>query len=145
MPSKDINDTCKAIRDVWENITNDFIESSPGYYLKIECSYRSPQEQFELFKQGRELGSIGWSVVDKLKVVTNDDGTIKKSPHNYNPSRAIDVSVWNNQTGKVNWKTIVFSPLENIAKRYNLVWGGDFKSIKDYDHLEVKDYKNYTE
>jgi len=146
MPSTDINDSCKAIRDVWDNIKTDFFSVVPGHYLNITCSYRSPEEQFELFKQGRILDiSRHWVVQDKDKVVTNCDGTIEKSAHNYNPARAIDVCVMDNQTGKAVWDVKWYQPLIEIAERYNLVEGGTWRAIRDWPHLEVKDFKNYKE
>lgn len=151
MPSKDLNDACKVIRDAWDGIKNEFFTVAPGHYLEIDCSYRSPDEQFELFKQGRaeHMGltpeGTYWWTSDKEKIVTNVDGYKVIGAHNYHPSRAIDVCVVDNQTGKRTWDTAWYKPLIEIATRYGLVEGGTWKSIQDWPHLEVKDYKNYKE
>lgn len=148
MPTKDINDACKAIRDVWDNIKTEFFAAVPGHYLEVDCVYRSPEEQLELFKQGREPSTLmetGWRIVNKGKVVTNVDGKISKGAHNYKPSRAIDVCVVDNQTGKRSWNPDWYKPLIEIAARHGLVEGGTWKSIQDWPHLEVKDFKNYKE
>lgn len=147
MPTKSIDDACKTIRDSWDLIKRDFFSVIPtGHYLEIDCVYRSPQEQFELFKQGRTMDTSGdWIVDDKEKIVTNVDGHKVMGAHNYSPARAIDVCVIDNQTGKRLWDTKWYEPLIAIAARYDLVEGGTWRSIKDWPHLEVKDYKNYVE
>lgn len=53
--------------------------------------HRLPEEQFELFKQGRELRHGKWVVTERHKVVTNCDGFKKLSEHNALPSKAVDV------------------------------------------------------
>ena len=52
--------------------------------------YRTPEEQFELYKKGRKLVDGKWVKVGTT--VTNLDGKAKKSNHNYNPSRAVDIA-----------------------------------------------------
>lgn len=145
MPTTDIADACKDIRDVWENIKNDFFEAVPGHYLDLTCVHRTPEEQFILFRQGRSQDLSGvWHIVDSDKVVTNDDGKTHLSPHNYLPARAIDVCVVDNQTGSRLWNEKWYKPLLDIAKRYNLVEGGEWRTIKDWPHLEVPHYKDYS-
>ncbi|MFY0654993.1 MAG: M15 family metallopeptidase [Cyclobacteriaceae bacterium] len=62
---------------------------------------RSPEVQFELYKQGRKETSTGWIIEDKSKVVTYCDGYEKKSKHNYEPSKAFDIYAFVN--GKATW------------------------------------------
>src|SRR5438105_1728110 len=146
MATTEINDACKAIRDAWDGIKTAFFEVEPGHYLELTCVYRSPEEQFELFKQGRTMDTSGeWIIQDKEKVVTNVDGRKVKGAHNYKPARAIDVCVVDNQTGKRLWDEKWYQPLVEIAKKHNLVEGGTWRSIKDWPHLEVPDYKHYKE
>ena len=102
--------------------------------------HRTPEEQFELFKKGREKVDGWWTVVDKSKVVTNLDGTTKKSKHNYFPSKAVDVVPY-----PLDWKDInSFKLLASVVKRkalelgIDVEWGGDWKSLKDYPHWQVK-------
>lgn len=109
---------------------------------EIDCTiiygHRTPEEQFELFKQGREKKDGWWVKVGKT--VTNLDGNIKKSKHNYFPSKAVDVVPfpldWNDIESFKNLAVIV----KKKAKELNIdvEWGGDWASLKDYPHWQVK-------
>lgn len=155
MPTKDINDAAKPIRDNWEEIKRDFFQAMPGHFLEIDCVHRTPEEQFALFKKGRKEAEKGWvpDPAKKGEIVTNVDGYAVKGAHNYKPSRAVDFRVINNQTGKTTWDDKFYVPLGQIAKRYGLVWGGDWdgdgdrtdQKLMDAPHIELKDYKNYRE
>ena len=109
---------------------------------EIDCTviygHRTPEEQFELFKQGREKKDGWWVKVGKT--VTNLDGLNKKSKHNYFPSKAVDVVPfpldWNDIESFKNLAIIV----KKKAKELNIdvEWGGDWTSLKDYPHWQVK-------
>ena len=106
----------------------------------IICGHRTPEEQFELFKKGREKVDGWWTVIDKSKVVTNLDGTTKTSRHNYYPSKAVDVVPY-----PLDWNDIdSFKLLASVVKRkalelgIDVEWGGDWKSFKDYPHWQIK-------
>lgn len=94
----------------------------------ILYGHRLVEEQFELYKKGREQKDGGWIVVDKSKVVTNCDGTIKPSKHNAKPSLAIDIAPW-----PIDWenigrfKTLAFV-INNVAKQMKIEirWGADW-------------------
>lgn len=142
--TKNIEDAATPIRDSWEEIKNQFFQVSPGHYLILTTVYRSPQEQFDLFKKGRTMDSQGhWIVQDKDAIVTNVDGYKIVGAHNYMPSRAIDVAVVDNQTGKTIWQDSLYYPLLEIAKSVDLESGGSWTSIKDWPHIQIKNYKNY--
>lgn len=144
MATKDINDSVKEIRDKWDEIKNEYFKRMPGKYLVLSCVHRTPAEQLELFKKGRSLGSDGkWYVQDKAKIVTNVDGHTVLGAHNYKPARAIDVAVVDNQTGKYLWEEKYYFPLLQIAQRCGLESGGGWKSIKDWPHIQVPNYKDY--
>ena len=100
--------------------------------------HRTPEEQFDLFKKGRERKDGWWVKVGPT--VTNLDGLNKKSKHNYFPSKAVDVVPY-----PLDWKDI--EAFENLAKvvkakaeelNITVTWGGDWTSIKDYPHWEIK-------
>ena len=108
--------------------------------------HRTPEEQFELFKKGREKKDGWW--VKTGKTVTNLDGNIKKSKHNYYPSKAVDVVPF-----PLDWEDIdSFLALKEVvlrkAKELNIqvIWGadwdmdGDIKEhlLQDYPHWEIK-------
>lgn len=110
---------------------------------EIDCTviygHRTPDEQFELFKKGRERVDGWWTVTDKSKVVTNLDGTTKKSKHNYYPSKAVDVVPY-----PLDWNDIdSFKQLASVVKDkalelgIDVEWGGDWKSFKDYPHWQI--------
>jgi peptidoglycan L-alanyl-D-glutamate endopeptidase CwlK len=92
----------------------------------LTCTQRSVEEQQRLYAKGRTQPG---------QKVTNVDGVTKKSNHNYTPARAVDVAVVIN--GKVSWDADEYAPLGELAKKYGLHWGGNWKSLKDYPHLEL--------
>ena len=67
------------------------------------------------------------------------------SPHNY--GLAWDFAPIVN--GKIDWNNLdLFRKCGEIAKKlnfegYTLEWGGDFKTIKDFPHIQLKNWKNY--
>lgn len=100
--------------------------------------HRTPEEQFELFKKGREKKDGWW--VKTGKTVTNLDGNIKKSKHNYYPSKAVDVVPF-----PLDWNDIkAFELLAKVIKakalelNIEVTCGGDWVSLKDYPHWEIK-------
>lgn len=144
MATKNIEDAVKEIRDQWETIKNEFTKHMPGKYLVITCAHRSPEEQLELFKKGRTKGSDGkWYVQDKAAIVTNVDGYSILGAHNYRSARAIDVAVVDRSTGKYLWDEKYYLPLVQIVKGVGLESGGSWKSLKDYPHIQVLNYKTY--
>lgn len=140
-----IEDAVRPIRDNWLVIKNAFFQSNPGQYLILTFVHRPPELQLELFKKGREQDAQGnWVVVDKSQVVTNCDGYKVLSAHNYFPSRAIDIAVVDNKSGAIIWEESYYQCLLEIATGVGLVSGAGWKSLKDSDHIEIKDYKNYA-
>lgn len=144
MPTRDINDAAKPIRENWETIKKEYELAEPGKQLIITCVHRSPEEQQELYAKGRIKGSDGkWVIQDKAKIVTNVDGKTVMGAHNYRPARAIDVAVKEKATGKVIWVEKHYMAIGPIVRKLGLTWGGDWKSFKDLPHIEVASYKTY--
>ena len=113
-------------------------EAIKHYDFTILFGYRSPQEQFELYKQGRKLVNNKWEKVGAT--VTNLDGITKVSEHNYKPSRAIDIAPY-----PIDWNdTNRFKDLAKIVKDaaktvgVSIEWGGDWKSFVDLPHYQIK-------
>lgn len=100
--------------------------------------YRTPEEQFELFKKGREKKDGWW--VKTGKTVTNLDGSIKKSKHNYYPSKAVDVVPFPLDWNDINSFKLLAKVVKEKALELNIeiTWGGDWVSLKDYPHWEIK-------
>ena len=120
------------------------VEADREMPLKVLSVYRSPEEQFELYKKGRKLNEQGeWYIESKRQVVTYKDGFVKKSKHNYFPSQAVDVVPNDDQfpDGKFDWNNIdIFDKMcyviERAAKRLNVkIRQG--KTWKDYPHQEI--------
>jgi len=90
----------------------------------ITCTYRSPEEQTELYAQGRTKPG---------PIVTHAEAY--QSLHNYKPSFAVDFAF---RKGKeVFWNEEFFRRFAQIAKSYGLAWGGDWPGRKkDTPHLE---------
>lgn len=101
--------------------------SQTGNTLVVTCTYRSPDEQGRLYKQGR-FGNPG-------PIVTQLDGKNKKSMHNYFPSRALDVCVC--VGGKPSWEEKLYYPLGPICRKYGLEWGGFWTKFQDFPHIQL--------
>jgi len=104
--------------------------------IVILYGHRTTKEQFELFRQGRDL--VGGEWVKTGKTVTNLDGKSKLSEHNYLPSRAIDIAPY-----PIDWNNIErFKELAVIVKReakkldIDIIWGGDWK-MRDFPHYQI--------
>jgi len=57
--------------------------------FSVIFGYRTPEEQFEIWKEGRKEINGKWHVMGDIR--TYKDGYNELSNHNYYPSRAIDV------------------------------------------------------
>ena len=122
-----------------ERIQKVMNEAIKHYDFTVLYGHRSVEEQFELFRQGRSLVGGWWKVTEPSKVVTQLDGKTKKSNHNYNPSRAIDIAPY-----PIDWKNIDrFLEMAKVVKEaaktvgVEITYGGDWK-MRDYPHFEVK-------
>lgn len=107
------------------------------YDFTVLCGTRTPEEQFELFKQGRELKDGKWIKVGST--VTNIDGKTVKSEHNYTPSRAIDIAPypidWNNLQRFKDLSKVVLKCADELG--VSLEWGGNWASFKDLPHYQL--------
>lgn len=117
------------------------------YDCTMLYSERSSEEQFELFKKGRELIDGEWVVIDESQVVTYIDGYTKKSMHNYSPSKAVDVVPypidWQDMDRAYHFAGFVkgVATMMGIKVRWGGDWDGDnsFKDQKFNDlwHWEI--------
>jgi hypothetical protein len=138
--SRNIKEAVKALQDAYPEIVGYYERKNPGLTLNLSCVYRTPERQFELFKQGRSnkgtLAQPDWQVIEPAKIVTNCDGFIKISKHNEYPSKALDFFVVDNKTKKAIWIREFYKDIGPIAKTCGLVWGGDW-AMDDYPHVEI--------
>ena|SRR5690349_6082683 len=125
MPSTLLSVCHPDLQERYTLLLHDFREQT-GHDLLVTCTLRSTDEQAKLYAQGRTAPG---------QIVTQIDGTSKKSNHNLVPARAIDVAVV--VLGKVSWDAGQYAPLGPLSERHGLVWGGNWKTLKDYPHLEL--------
>ncbi|WP_163099444.1 M15 family metallopeptidase [Peribacillus alkalitolerans] len=97
-----------------------------GLYVQITSGYRSYAEQNRLYAQGR---------TDTSKpIVTNAEGG--KSNHNY--GLAVDFVIMSEDGSRALWTVNdQWRRVAEIAKKLGFAWGGDWKSFKDFPHLEM--------
>lgn len=152
MPSKKLSDCVAPLAKAFTYLTNAFQEEYPHWQMVVCCTHRPPEEQFDLFKKGRELNedSNRWEVVDARQVVTNKDGTKLLSRHNDYPARAVDVELYgpnrkkfwdfNSPAVEAGGETVPnpWKWLRDTAGRFGLVNGGSWTTIKDFPHFQLR-------
>lgn len=113
----------------------EYVKSHTKTNFKITCGLRSTKQQQDLYALGRTKAG---------KRVTNCDGIIKKSAHQL--GKAVDIAIVKN--GKISWNVEDYKPfieeIRKLSKAYkiSLIFGADFKKLKDYPHIELgKDEK----
>lgn len=120
--------------------------------------YRSPERQFELFKEGRVLVDGEWKIQDATEVLTFKDGYNKLSKHNYSPSLAFDFFAWIPGKKSLMYNPhhmtalgIIFVTIGNILYEKGIIlhkvrWGGNFnmnqeivtdETFVDMPHIEL--------
>lgn len=92
--------------------------------LQISCTVRGKEEQELAFKNGNSKAHFG------------------QSPHNFEPSRAIDFVFITN--GKSDWTAKRYKDLANYVRaKYPAIQAGAFfKSFTDLPHYELKGWKH---
>lgn len=126
--------------------TNQFlINIKSPLRIKIIYVIRTAEEQFELYKKGRELKDNKWIIINKKKVVTSKDGYNKKSKHQEldeeEKGKAVDIIVLLN--GKITWNIKYYHHIAGIALHFGyetglkIEWGGWFPNIEDGGHFQI--------
>ena len=112
------------------------VAAAHGYEYKAISGNRTWEEQAKIYAQGRTASG---------KIVTN----AKPGYSNHNYGIAVDMGVF--KAGKY---LDASSPSEaetfhrkaaQIAAKYNIEWGGSWKSFKDYPHFEYKTGKTLSQ
>ena len=99
--------------------------------LIIIFGYRSLEEQTKLYEQGR---SAPGNIVTRAQA--------GQSPHNFNC--AVDCWVMSEDGKSIDWNN---SDFKNIARSHaaavsdKIVWGGNFQSLSDMPHWELKSWR----
>ena len=139
--SKSIEDCHVELRRAFPKVRDEFESAHPDCRLLVDYTYRSPEVQFELYKKGRTILRGQWVVTDPKHVVTQKDGLIKRSEHNFYPSRGADIYVVKN--GKILWGTSeeehpYYVELGRLWEREGIVSGATWKyAWKDFGHVQV--------
>lgn len=98
--------------------------AAEGFTLVVTEGYRSIEEQNRLYQIGRR-GIKG------ERKVTNARGG--ESNHNYRT--AVDFAFVVN--GEISWNEKLYLNIGRWARKVGLKWGGDWRSFKDFPHVEL--------
>lgn len=136
--SKDIHDCHDRIRKAWPTVKSEWEQLHPGYSLKCDYTYRSPEFQFELYKKGRSLIDGKWVVTDPSKKVTDKDGK-NPSHHNVYPAQAVDVYILSPSKNIIWENPQLYTELGRLWEKHGLIAGATWKfNWKDYPHVQVE-------
>jgi D-alanyl-D-alanine carboxypeptidase-like protein len=110
----------------------------PGWGVSTdpEGIHRTPNEQFDLFKKGRQFINGAWVVVNKSEKVTGKDGFKNPSRHNFLPSTAVDI-ILIQPDGKVLKSGPEESRIKAGATKFKFEWGGDWTEFQDMPHIQL--------
>ena len=130
MVSRDIRDLTPFMQRVAFNFKSWYKRMFPRRDIILTCTYRDIYDQNRLYRRGRTKPGP-WA--------TDCDGVIKKSKHNYRPSRAFDFAVKIN--GKISWKEKYYDSAWLFFREAKLTkkvrWGGNWSSKrKDRPHIQ---------
>lgn len=133
MPSRLKSDLNEILSDAYDKACIEYhnlYPTSPQPF--ITCTFRSNDEQEQLFAQGRTT---------KGKIITQAKGG--ESPHNYNPSAAFDIA-FVSLNNKLNWNLEQFKNFADIIIKIQplIEWGGGWR-FKDSPHYQLKEWKKY--
>ena len=119
-------------------------ESSGGANVFITCTFRNDEAQTELYNQGRTKKGV---IVTWAKA--------GQSPHNFNPSFALDIAFLKPDGKSLDWSRSNFI---NFAKvfmqvademRILVTWGADWNNDRKQDltktdlpHFELRNWKS---
>jgi peptidoglycan L-alanyl-D-glutamate endopeptidase CwlK len=126
MASREIKDCTLELQRAWSLASAEFASKHPALPQPfITCTYRSEQEQLELYAQGRTKSG---------KIVTQ---IASGGKHNILPAQAFDIAF--KKDGKLDWSAHLFKKFADIVKRVSddVQWGGDWKRFKDLPHFQV--------
>lgn len=118
-----------------------------GFDCKVIYGHRTPEEQFDLYRRGRQYDEARglWVIENKLEVVTYRDGTKLVSKHNLWPALAIDLVPY-----PVAWRdTERFYYFGGYGRRVAeemglaVVWGGDWDGDTEVDDQTFMDLAHW--
>lgn len=113
---------------------NEALLAKFGWTFCIVEGWRSGSQQNVDYQKGRE----GSQIVNRRQVITN--AKAGQSMHQYGLAADI-VPYLQGEDGALNWnaESPQFHAMVEALKGQGLSWGGDWKSIGDFDHFQVAD------
>lgn len=93
-----------------------------GYQMVLVEGYRSPERQAELMSGGKATNAGAWQSCHQYGMAV-DSAPLRDGKLQWNMSDA--------------WTRRGYFLYGELAKQAGLEWGGDWRSIKDYVHLEL--------
>lgn len=130
MGSRRLEDADPRLADAFCRGRAAYQRDYPNHVISVTCTHRSPEEQQKLYAQGRTAPG---------QIVTQIDGVKKLSNHNHYPSRAIDFCI--EVGGKTTWSDKEYLIAGPYFVAQGLTWGGNWKTFKDYPHIELPEDK----
>ncbi|NBW56745.1 M15 family peptidase [bacterium] len=107
-----------------------------GYEYKAISGNRTWEEQAKIYAQGR---------TEPGKIVTN----ARPGYSNHNYGIAVDMGVFKDgkylDGSRPSEAEAFHQKAATIAEKYNIEWGGSWKSFKDYPHFEYKTGKTLSQ
>jgi len=107
-----------------------------GYEYKAISGNRTWEEQAKIYAQGRTAPG---------KIVTN----AKPGYSNHNYGIAVDMGVFSGgkylDENKPSEAEAFHKKAAEVAEKYNIEWGGSWKSFKDYPHFEYRTGKTLSQ
>jgi len=118
-------------------------------------------EGYRTVEKQQSYYAIGRTIQLHRSTITNVDGIVKKGKHNYNPSKAIDIYVWHDDTNtrkKISYDGMhlayIAGLVDSCSKElkdkgeitHNITWGGNWDSdgiiifdqnLDDMPHFEI--------
>lgn len=92
----------------------------------VICGQRGREEQEAAYRAGKSRARFG------------------QSPHNFAPSLAVDIVPY-----PLDWNDLAaFNKMGAVIKKHakklgiNVTWGKDFKTLKDYPHFELTNWRD---
>lgn len=146
MPSREKVDLYRPLIDAWDYASMRWKMKYPGLPQPfISCTYRTGDEQNQLYARGRTVlkETINGKTTKVGKVTNAKAG---ESPHNIYPSMAFDIAFWKENKKGLDWDNDLFKKFwELMAEKYEeiVTWGGNFNSIPDRPHFELKTWKDF--
>ncbi len=134
MASRRITACHTILETAWHRAETKWLELYPNEPKPfLTCTYRSNEEQNQLYSQGRVTRGIK---------VTNARGG--ESPHNFEPCFAFDIA-FITLNKKLDWSEVLFRKFAEIIKGIDkkVEWGGDWERFRDNPHFQLKDWKVY--